>query len=324
MKRPHRPPSEPAGFRAVRAHAHGFAAEPGRREETKRPPARACVMPYFGLRCRAALLVALAATLPAARELRAQPSAWQVEAGVGAEHFTGSGPTWRQTDLALRSRFAPRSVAELNARRTHRAGLDDNEIGVGLALPLDAHWSLAAAAAVSPTHRALAQTSGSLALSRTLGGGWVLGAGLSRSLYDTRESGGGTTGSSTLRLNAERYAGAWRFALGLNRSRLDGGTTDNGWVAQTDRYIGERGRIGLIYARGRELESLPPNGVLSIRVETVALVGVWPISSGWALTGALGSTRNSDGVQRIGPDAGNPVGSSTRRNALRLGVQHDF
>lgn len=273
---------------------------------------------------RAPLLVVLTAALLPAEELRAQARPWQVEAGTGAEHFTGDGPTWRQTDFALRSRFAPRSVAELNARRTSRAGLDDNEVGAGLALPLGAQWSLAVGAAFSPTHRALAESSGNVGLSRSVAGGWVFGAGLSRSLYDARASGGGTTGSTTLRLTGERYVGAWRFALGLNRSRLDGGTTDDGWVVQTDRYVGERGRIGLIYASGRELENLPPSGVLSIKVETVALVGVWPIARDWALTGALGSTRNSDGVRRTGPNAGDPVGSSTRRNALRLGVQHDF
>lgn len=270
------------------------------------------------------LLVVLTAALLPAGELRAQARPWQVEAGTGAEHFTGDGPTWRQTDIALRSRFAPRSVAELNARRTSRAGLDDHEIGVGLALPLDAQWSLAMGAALSPTHRALAERSGNFNVSRGFAGGWVLGTGLSRSLYDARATGGGSTGSTTLRLNGERYVGAWRFALGLNRSRLDGGTTDNGWVVQADHYVGERGRIGLVYARGRELENLPPSGVLSIKVETVALIGVWPIASGWALAGALGSTRNSDGVRRTGPNAGDPVGSSTRRNALRLGVQHDF
>lgn len=247
---------------------------------------------------------------------------WQLELGHGVERYEDdAAATWLQTDLALRSRFAPRAVAELNARRTRRYGRDDQELGLGLAMPLDARWSITASASASPTHRVLAKSSGALGLARSFDGGWVVGAGLARSRYD---SDGGSSGNTTLRLNGERYVGAWRFALGANRSRLDGGETEHGWVAGVDRYLGERGRVGLIVARGRELENLPPNGIVSTRVETVALVGVWPLARDWALTGALGSTRNRDGVRRTGPDAGEPVGVSTRRLAARLGVQHDF
>lgn len=251
------------------------------------------------------------------------PRPWQVEAGVGAERFSSTAPSWRQEDLALRWRFAPRALAEINARHTRRNGRDDHEIGAALALPLDERWAVNASATASPSHRVLARQSGTLGLARNLDGGWVLGASLGRSLFGG--NGGSTTGSSILRLNGERYVGAWRLALGLARSRLDGGQTENGWVAQIDHYVGERGRLGFVVARGRELENVPElDGVLSTQVDTLALVAAWPLAADWTLNGALTSADNRDGLLRSGPRAGQAVGSGYRRNGIRIGVQHDF
>lgn len=265
---------------------------------------------------------AAAAALLAATAAAADERPWQVEAGAGAEYLTSNGQQWTQEDLALRSRFAPRSIVEINARHTRRYAQNDDELGAGIALPLGGDWLLAAAAATSPTHRVLAKASGSMDLGYRLAGGWVLSGGLARSLY---EGDSGASGSSTLRVNGERYMGAWRLALGLSHSRLDGGSAENGGRIQVDHYFSERGRVGIVAGTGRELENEPAlQGVVSTRVSSVALLGVSPLSPDWALTWALGSTRNSDSMVRTGPSAGRPVGVAYRRNAVHIGVQHDF
>ncbi len=268
------------------------------------------------------LLAALA--LGAAVAAGAQERHWQVEAGIGAERYDdGASSSWQERDLALRHRPAPRTLWELTLRDTRRYGLDDTELGLGIALPLGADWTLAARATASPDHRVLARESGAVDLSWAAGGGWVLGAGLGRSLYEGAGA-AGSSGTSTLRLNVERYLGVWRFAGGVSRSRLDGGEEDGGWRAQVDRYFGDRGRLGLIVSQGRELENLPPAGAVSTRVRGVALIGAWPVGADWTLVGALGRTRNSDSQRRGGPDDGQAVGGSTQRTAVRLGVQRDF
>ncbi len=268
---------------------------------------------------RGALLLAAGWALAAP----AAAAPWQVELGAGVEDFSNDTTTWREADLTLRSRFAPRALAEGQLRHTRRRGFDDSEIGAGLALPLNADWGLSASATLSPTHRVLARGSGRVDLTRNFEGGWVLGAGVARSLYDGADA--APVGNSLLRVQGERYVGAWRFALGLNRSRLDGGQTDNGWLLALDRYVGEQGRIGVVAARGRELENEPAlGGVLSTQVETLALVGVWPLAADWALTGALARTRHSDSQVRTGPRAGDAIGSPYRRNGVRIGVRHDF
>lgn len=269
---------------------------------------------------RAVLLLAAALALVAPAGAAAP---WQLELGAGVEDFSNQTASWREVDLSLRSRFAPRSLAELQLRHTRRRGFDDTEIGAGLALPLGADWGLGAAATLSPTHDVLARASGRVDLTRAFAGGWVLGAGLGRSLYDG--AGAAPVGSSVLRLRGERYVGAWRFAAGLNRSRLDGGQRDSGWLLALDHYIGDVGRVGLVIARGRELENEPAlGGVLSTRVETLALVGAWPLAADWSLAGSLARTRHSDSDVRTGPRAGDAVGSAYRRLGVRLGVRHDF
>ncbi|HKX96166.1 MAG TPA: YaiO family outer membrane beta-barrel protein [Methylibium sp.] len=271
---------------------------------------------------RAALL--LGAGLLAAAGAAAQTVApWQVEVGAGVEHTDNGSADWHQLDLALRSRFAPRSVAEITARHTRRYGFDDSEIGLGLALPLGERWSLSASAQASPEHRVLARLAGRVDVARSFDGGWVLGGGVARSLFDG--AGSEPSGSSTLRLLGERYVGHWRFAAGLNRTRVDAGGSEGGWLLQADRYIGDTGRLGVVAARGREPENLPEvGGVVSTRVTTFGLVGAWPLGPGWALTGALVRTRNSDGVVRSGPRTGDAVGSSYRRDGVRVGLRYDF
>lgn len=271
---------------------------------------------------RAALLLAVG--LGAAAGAAAQAVApWQVEVGAGTEHADNGSDDWHQLDLALRSRFAPRSVAEVTARRTRRYGYDDSEIGFGLALPIGERWSIAAQAQASPEHRVLARLAGRVDVARSFDGGWVLGGGVARSLFDG--TGSDPSGSSTLRVLGERYVGSWRLAAGLSRTRIDGGGSEGGWLLQADHYVGEAGRLGVVAARGREPENLPEvGGVVSTRVTTIGLVGTWPLGPAWSLTGALVRTRHSDGVVRSGPRAGDPVGASYRRDGVRLGLRYDF
>ena len=273
--------------------------------------------------CLIALTACFAACAPAAFAQEARP--WQAELGAGVERFSNQLDDWQQLDFALRHRFAPRTLAEGTLRQTRRRGFDDSELGGGVSLPLDADWTLSGAASVSPTHRVLAKAAGRIDLSRALADGWVVGGGLGRSL-DEGEGASGTTGSSIARLSVERYVGSWRFAAGILRSRLDGGENDNGGLLQLDHYFAdERGRIGLILARGRELENDPSlGGVLSTRVDTVAVVGAWPLDADWTLLGSLSTTRQSDAEVRTGPRAGQGVGQAYRRNGIRLGVQRDF
>lgn len=264
----------------------------------------------------------LLASLPC---IAAEPAAptWQVEVGAGADHLSSAAPNWNQVDLALRHRFAPRSVVELNLRRTRRSGLDDTELGGAVALPLGEAWQASLGATFSPSHEALPRQGARVELSRSMAGGWVASAALARRRFDVGSVGSGTT---QIALGVERYVDAWRFAAAFGSTRLDGGGSAGNLRLQVDRSLAnERGRIGLIVARGRELEGVPatllaPSDVVDQRVDTLALVGVLPLADRWALTGEASHVRNSDLRRRSALPAGAPY----QRSGARVGVRRDF
>jgi YaiO family outer membrane protein len=261
------------------------------------------------------VLLACALLAPA----QADTPPWQVELGLGSERLSNDSPDWRQLDLALRRRLEGGMVADVGLRRVERYGRRDGEMSVGATWPLTADWTLALRAAAS-NGRFLATTSGQAELTRRLDGGWVLGAGFGRSLYDPE--GGVASGTSTARANVERYVGAWRFAAGASRARLDRGESASALRLQLDHYFNDSARLGLLVARGDELE-YDTLGVLASRVGAVALLGRVPLVQGWAVTGELSRTRVRDTVRRGGP-AGGASSAGYRRSGGRLALQRDF
>jgi YaiO family outer membrane protein len=231
---------------------------------------------------------------------------WQVEFGAGQENVR-AGDDWRQLDLALRHTLAARTTVELTARKTRRYGRDDREFGVAGSLALGSDWTANAALTTSPTHEVLPRWSGAAGAQRALGGGWVLGGEARSTRYSDDRA-------DALRLNVERYfggadTGAWRAALSLGATRLQGARTAGAGRVQLDRYFGERGRLGLLLARGDEAER-DELGQLAVNdVRSVVLLGRWPLAARFALTGELGHHR---------------VGAVHRRSGGRLGVELDF
>lgn len=270
---------------------------------------------------RAALCAAMLAATGTVAAQRAP--AWQVEAGLGADHLSSGAPDWRQVDLALRHRFAPRSLWELTLRSTRRSGADDTEFGGLVALPLGGAWQGSFGASFSPSHEALPRLGARVELARSFEGGWVAGATLARRRFEVGSSGSGTT---QVNFGVERYVGAWRAAASLGSTRLDGGGSAANVRLQLDRsFADERGRIGLIAASGRELEGVPaaplaPSDLVEQRVATLAVVATLPLADGWALTGEASHVRNSDLRRRSSLPAGLPY----QRSGARLGVRLDF
>ncbi len=248
---------------------------------------------------------------------------WQVEVGAGADHLSGGTAGWRQVDLALRHRFAPRSLVELAVRGARRGGADDIELAGLLTLPLGGIWQGTLVASASPSHEALPRHVARLELARSFDGGWVASVHLARRRFEV-----GPVDSAITQVGVamERYVGAWRGAVAVGSTRLGGGGHAANLRLQLDRsFAAERGRIGLIVARGRELEGVPatlaaPSDVIEQQVRTLALVGTLPLADRWALTGEASHVRNSDLRRRSGLPAGAPV----QRSGARLGVRFDF
>lgn len=269
----------------------------------------------------ALLALLVGATLPSRA---ADTPPWRLEATAGTELLSSGAPSWSDLEVSLRRSWTARRLAEGSLRRAERAGRVDLQWGALVALPLSARWSATLAAAVSPSHHFLPSASARAELAHAFDGGWVAQGGLSRRLYDPGS--GAASGSSQWTLGGERYAGAWRWAAAWSRTRLNGGDTSGGARLQLDHYFaGERGRLGLVLARGRELEGVPAGtgvaaDLLDQRVRSVAVVAAGPLARNMALTAELNRTRIDDVRRRSGAGGAPPA----RRDGLRLGVRHDF
>jgi YaiO family outer membrane protein len=244
----------------------------------------------------------------------------QVEAGAGIEHLSNGSPDWRQIDVAVRRPFGA-ALAELAGRQAERYGATDHELAVGLSGAIDDNWSGSGRATSAGNASFLPREGVALDLSRRLGLGWVADAGLTRNLYHPASA--QPSGTTLARVGTQWYVGNWRVAGEVNRGRLDGGTTANGWRLETDRYFGDRGaRVGLIVAGGRELE-VDTAGVISTRVDSIVLLARWPVARRWSVSLAGGRTRISD-IQRLGPVGAQSMPGGYHRDGVRLGVQLDF
>lgn len=228
---------------------------------------------------------------------------WQAEAGAGRETLSGGRAAWTQVDAALYHQFSEAIRIGLQARRTERFGFADSELGASLGARLDADWSAGFNAAASGTHQILPRWSLGGEVQRRLGDGWVLGAGLRHTRYDQDNA-------SALSIAVERYIGAWRLAATATQTRLQGASGAAAGRLQADRYfLGERAKLGLIVASGRELDNLGAGTILVSNVESFALVGQWPLAAGWAVHWDVGAHRR---------------GSLYRRSGGRLGVRLDW
>lgn len=244
---------------------------------------------------------------------------WQVEAGAGVQTLDNGSPDWREAELALRRRDGDQRF-ELQLRDARRYGLHDREITLAGGLALSPDWNLGLRASVAPGADFLPRQAGSVELGVRLGGGWIGAAALGRNRYDGAET--PPSGTSSLRLGLERYTGPWRWAGAVTRIRSDGGATAHGAQLQLDHFFGDEARLGVLVAGGRELESAP-DGLLSTRVNTVVLLGRWPLGGGWQLAGELSHTRVSDLERRIG-GVDQPLPGGYRRDGVRLGVRREF
>ena len=254
------------------------------------------------LACAFAALIAMSAFAAPARA-----AGTQAEVAVAAESLGSGFAPWREAAFALRHEWAPRAQIELNLRSTERFDRRDEEIGIGLSAPVFDGWNATFAASVSPSHAVLARSTLGVGVGRALGDGWVLGGALRSTRYEHDRA---NAASATL----ERYfgspgAGDWRASATVVTTCLVGVATSAALRLQLDRYVGERGRVGLLLAGGREVENLGAGALLVADVSSVAVTARWPIAPAWSLVGELGRHR---------------FGSHYVRSAGRLGVQLDY
>jgi YaiO family outer membrane protein len=255
-------------------------------------------------RCAAALLAALAAAFAAASAQAADNAAQRVSTSVRAstaiEHLDNGSPDWRENTAGLQFGFAPREVLDLSAGETRRFGLRDSQFGAGFSMPLSPSLSATIDANASATHQVLARHALGAELQYEFAHAWLVHGGARSSSFDSA-----TVNQGLLAL--EHYFADYSVTLGWRPARAFGQAA-NGVELRASRYYGERDAITLIVAGGQEAASIP-GGVALTKVRSAALTGRHWLDRHWAVSYALGHTRQ---------------GSLYARNGFTLGAQYAF
>lgn len=215
----------------------------------------------------------------------AKPSVREIGFAVRHEWLTRGLDPWHGDRLDVAGRRADGQAWHVALARERRFGLVDSGLEAGVAIPLDARWSLQLEGGAWPGADFQPRWFGEARLQHAFEGGTVLAAGLRRTRYPA-------VTVDRLALALEHYVGDWR--LGYTFNRIDvGGSRVNGHDAALDRYYGDRDYIGLRLTTGRE-DALQGTRVISAPVRAVALQGRHGWSADWALQWAVGYVRQGE------------------------------
>jgi len=236
----------------------------------------------------AALACACCASIAtAAIAQESSPTPWEFRAEAQHDNLDHGQPGWSEELLQLA--WKPRRGLAIlgGARATDRFDQRDREGYAAGYLPLTAATTLHIEASASGTHHVLARDSGLAEVAQELGGGWVASLGGKLARYDTGDV---RIGSLTI----EKYLGEWRLAYTGYLSRAD----DGGW-APAHRLSATWYRDTLTFvtasvAAGREVENVPPQGLVSTDVRAYALGGGLKLGEAWGVSLDAGHVRQGD------------------------------
>jgi len=228
----------------------------------------------------------------------------QVEVGSSLDTFNKDNyANWRSNYIEAAKQLGDRRSVYGSLRETDRFNMKDTEWLVGGYLPLSNRWTLLAEGNLSPSHNILARWSVLSQLQYGFDEGWSVHFGARHTVYNSALT-------NTLTFTGERYWSDYRAAFTHAESSLaDAGSVSNDRI-QLSRYYGEMNFVGAGLSRGSEIENLGlPLGILSTRVQSIALNGRHWFSHDWAASYELGITEQ---------------GNYYTRNTLRFGLRRQF
>lgn len=236
---------------------------------------------------RAALAALLACAAAAnAQEPRAQP--WDLRVDGVHDNLDKGYDDWRELYAQLAWRPDTRTSLFGTYRDTERFAQRDREAGAGAYYPLGKGGTvLHAEGTWSSTHHVLPRHAYLLELAQPLGRGWVVTGGGRQATYPTGDV-------QAAWVMVEKYLGDFRFGWHAQVSRAQ----SSGWAPAhrltASWYGGELTYATLTLARGREVENVPPEGLLTTDVRAASLSGAVEVAPRWALTGELAWTEQGD------------------------------
>jgi YaiO family outer membrane protein len=233
-----------------------------------------------------ALLCAACAALASAEEPRPYP--WDLRLEGARDDLDKGREDWREAAAQLAWRPTTRQSVSGGYRGTERYGLTDREGLAGAYLPIPGITTAVHVEGTwSGTHRVLPRNAWLGELAQPLPSGWVVSAGGKRSRFTSADVQSAWT-------TLEKYVGDFRFAWQAQVSRPEGASWAPAHRLTASWYRGDLTYVTLNGSRGRELENIPPFGLVSSDVRAISLSGGIEIAPRWGLTGEIAWTHQGD------------------------------
>ena len=206
----------------------------------------------------------LASWWQVAPEKRRNP--WLVTVGAGYDSLSNGFASWN--NQFVEARFLPDADMSVHARlgRDERAAAADTSMALGGEKSTASDWFAGAEIVVADDPFYLADFAFSVHAGKALAVGWVVDV-----RYQRKEYANATVGSAIG--TVEKYYGDFRFAYGLNWSRLHGASNFASHVGTLNWYYDERGSVGVTVNTGKEAEAIGNGEVLETSVRGVSLTG---------------------------------------------------
>ena len=198
---------------------------------------------------------------------------------------------WRQeqltVELALRSGF---SLAVVGLR-SERFAAADRQAGGAVGFEFADRWSARAGYLGSPSATHLPEAETWLDVAGKFGTGWVANARLRKREY-------GDSVVHLASLAVDRYSGPYRLEYALGVASLDSERATSHRIA-IERYLESGAALGVIAARGEEIEVAGPGDLRRLDTRSAVLTSKWPLGAGLTLACNLGVHDYRDLYRRI-------------------------
>ena len=244
---------------------------------------------------RAALREAAAARFPDAdwwqTDTPADEPRWLLLVGAGYDHLTEGLPSWNNQFVELQFQRDPSHLYRLLLARNARYTAVDSNVGLGAEFTWPSGWQAGIELSSAGGAEYLPKLAFATHVGKALDAGWVLDLRYQRRDYDAARV-DAWVGS------VDKYAGDFRYAYSLGRSRLDRASGFINHRFAADWYYSDEASVGVTVSAGDEAESLGDGRVLESRVKGVSLNGRHGVTERIDLRWWLGVSEQGDFYRR--------------------------
>lgn len=219
------------------------------------------------------------------------------EAGfsAGVDKLTGGRDEWQNQSAFVDHKSDDGTVSGLRANATRRFGLDDTQLEGFINFAVADRLRLGIDANASPTHRVLARHAIGGSLQYEFAPAWLLHGGARQTRYDA-------VTVDQLSTGVEHYFGNWGAALSVIDSSAYGTHTQT-LMGRLSHYYGDRDRINVLLATGREPISLAGT-IVNSDVKSVTLTGRHWFRPTMAIDYSVGTASQNGFYSRTGASLG--------------------